>query len=241
MPVTEPTTDKPPIVDRGFAEKFFTSVDRPLDYGVYFLINDWWETATTEAIDAYMEELYAIPAAKPFLEEMFIPEPITVESLEGYTPGTLGHAYHQFVVENNLFENFGKDYRVYQKQLLESGKLAKMPKEMVFTSIRGTQLHDFMHVLTGYGATVHGELALAAYYLSQMRNPYHATRLAVTMSHIAFVAPQHMVAAMDAFVDGWDYGRNSKNINFEHWEARLGEQLSDLQAEMGLRQIAKAA
>ncbi len=51
-----------PIVDRAFADKFLISVDRPLEYGVYFLFHDWWEGAPAAAIDGYMEELHAIPA-----------------------------------------------------------------------------------------------------------------------------------------------------------------------------------
>ncbi|MDJ0921789.1 MAG: Coq4 family protein [Henriciella sp.] len=239
--MTQPITDKPPIVDRGFVEKFMISVDRPLDYGVYFLINDWWETATQDAIDAYMEELYAIPGAEDFLREGHIAEPMVVEDLKDYAPGTLGAAYRDFVVENNLMKNFGTDYRKFQKELMASGKLSKMPEEMAYMSVRGTQLHDFMHVLTGYGATIPGELALASYYLSQIRSPYHAIRLAVVMTHTALVAPKGNLPAMDAFVDGWYYGRNSMNINFEKWEERLGEPLSALQSEMNLRQIAKAA
>ncbi|MEO1015488.1 MAG: Coq4 family protein [Pseudomonadota bacterium] len=239
--MSDAITSKPPIVDRAFAEKFLVSVDRPLDYGVYFLFHDWWAEAPGDAIEAYMEELHAIPGATEFLKERYIAEPLTVEGLKDYAPGTLGAAYRDFVVENDLIENFGRDYRAFQAQLHDSGKLKRMPEDMSYMMVRGTQLHDFMHVLTGYGATIPGELALASYYLSQIRFPYHAIRLAVTMAHAALVAPKGVVPSMDAFVDGWYYGRNSKNLNFEKWEERLGEPLEALQAEMGLRQIAKAA
>ena len=239
--MSHPAFEKPPIVDRGFVEKFMVSVDRPLDYGVYFLFHDWWEGATTEAIDAYMEELHNIPGAPEFLKEGYIAEPLTVEGMRQYGSGTLGAAYRDFVEENNLLENFGRDYRAFQKQLKSSGKLDRMPNDMAYMMVRGTQLHDFMHVLTGYGATIPGELSLAAYYLSQIRFPYLAIRLALTMAHTARVAPKGVVPSMDAFVDGWYYGRHSNNINFEKWEERLGEPLAALQAEMNLRQVAKAA
>lgn len=239
--MSNPAFEKPPIVDREFVKKFMVSVDRPLDYGVYFLFHDWWEGATTEAIDAYMEELHNIPGATEFLKEGYIAEPLTVEGLRDYAPGTLGAAYRDFVEENNLIENFGRDYRAFQKQLMGSGKLDRMPEDMAYMMVRGTQIHDFMHVLTGYGATIPGELALASYYLSQIRFPYHAIRLAVTMAHTALVAPKGVVPSMDAFVDGWYYGRNSNNINFEKWEERMSEPLANLQVEMNLRQIAKAA
>jgi ubiquinone biosynthesis protein Coq4 len=232
---------KPPIIDRAFAEKFLISADRPLDYGVYFLFHDWWEGAPTSAIDAYMAQLHAVPGATAFLSARFIADPMTVEGLKDYAPGTLGHAYRDFVVTNGLLENFGRDYRKFQADLQAKGALKRMPDDMAYMMVRGTQLHDFMHVLTGYGATVPGELALAAYYLSQIRFPYHAMRLAVTMAHTAFVAPERVVSSMDAFVDGWHYGRNSRNLNFERWEDRLAEPLASLQAEMNLRQIALAA
>lgn len=232
---------KPPIVDRTFAEKFLTSVDRPLDYGVYFLFHDWWAEAPSDAIDAYLAELHAVPGASAFLKERYIGEPITLEGLAKYAPGTLAHAYRDFVVANNLIENFGRDYRKFQAQLHNAGALKRMPEDISYMMVRGTQLHDFMHVLTGYGATIPGELSLAAYYLAQIRFPYHAMRLAVTMAHTAFVSPAHTVGAMDAFVDGWLYGRASRNIHFERWEERLGEPLSALQAQMDLRQIAHAA
>ena len=37
-------------VDRAFAEKFLTSVDSPLDYGVYFLFHDWWAEAPQDHV-----------------------------------------------------------------------------------------------------------------------------------------------------------------------------------------------
>lgn len=231
----------PPIVDRAFAEKFLTSVDRPLEYGVYYLFHDWWEEAPTAAIDAYMQELHAIPGATAFLKERYIAEPLTVEGLKHYAPGSLGHAYREFVVANNLIENFGRDYRVFQARLNDTGKLSRMPDDMGYMMVRGTQLHDFMHVLTGYGATIPGELSLAAYYLAQIRFPYHAIRLAVTMAHTALVSPKGVTSTMDAFVDGWQYGRATTNLNFAHWEERLAEPLVSLQVEMNLRQIAVAA
>ena len=233
--------EKPPIVDRGFAEKFMVSVDRPLEYGVYFLINDWWDSADQNAIDQYMNELHAIPGAKEFLEEKYIAPTMTLDGLRHCAPGTLGAAYRDFVEENNLFENFARDYRAYYESMISEGRLKRMPEDLAYMSLRATQLHDFMHVLTGYGATIQGELALAAYYLAQMRNPYHSTRLAVTLAHTAFVAPSGTTLVMDAFTDGWTYGRNTQNINFAKWEERLDEPLAALQAEMGLRQIAKAA
>ena len=234
--MSAPINDKPPIVDRDFAEKFMVSVDRPLEYGVYYLFHDWWEGATTEAIDAYLACLHAIPGATEFLEDRYLGPQVTVEGLKQYDPGTLGHAYRKHIVDNDLIETFGSNYQTYQKELKESGKLDRMPEELAYMRLRGTQVHDFMHVLTGYDTSIVGELAIAAYTLAQVKFSYQSTRLAVTMAHTAFVAPQGIDLTMDGFVDGWAYGKHSENLYFERWEDRLGEQLSALRTEKNLRQ-----
>lgn len=228
-------TQKDPIVDRDFVERFMWAVDRPMEYGVYFLFHDWWAEAPTKAIDAYMEQLHAIPGATEFLKEKDIPEPTEVARLEACEPGTLGKAYYDFVVENNLMEKFAVDYRAFNEKLHASGKLDRLPEDMSYMMVRGTQIHDYQHVLAGYDSTPYGELALAAFYLAQLRFPYHAMRMAVTFAHAAFVNPDITVDAMDAIVDGWSNGRASGNINFARWEDEIDTPLVDLRERFDIR------
>lgn len=230
-----------PKVDRAFAEKFLHSVDRPLEYGVYFLFHDWWEEAPDQAIQAYLDELHAIPEAKQCLEDRFISEPLSLDRLAQCAPGTLGHAYRQFIVDNDLEENLGRNYREMNEKLQASGKLDRLPDDLSFMMVRGFQIHDFQHVLTGYEATIYGELALAAFYLAQLRFPYHAFRVAVTTAHMAFLRPDFIPEAMDAFVDGWAYGRAAKNINFHRWEDEIDTPLDVLQQRFGLKTTEKLA
>ncbi|MDP1632378.1 MAG: Coq4 family protein [Caulobacter sp.] len=228
-------------VDREFAEKFLKSVDTPLDYGVYFLFHDWWAEAPQEAIDAYVQELRSIPESEAALKERFIAEPISLERLAECAPGTLGHGYRKFIIDNGLEQNLGRNYRKMNEDLHQSGKLDRLPDDLSFMMVRGFQIHDFLHVLTGYEATIYGELALAAFYLGQIRNPYHAMRVAVTTSHMAFLRPTLIVEAMDAFVDGWSYGRSSRNLNFERWEDELDTPLEVLRERMNLNSRKLAA
>ena len=89
-------------VDRTFAEKFLTSVDTPLEYGVYFLFHDWWAEAPQSAIDGYVAEMMSLDGINDFLKERHFAEPLSLERLAECAPGTLGHAYRRFVVENKL-------------------------------------------------------------------------------------------------------------------------------------------
>ncbi|MBL8772621.1 MAG: hypothetical protein JNK30_14660 [Phenylobacterium sp.] len=233
-------TDRPTI-DREFAEKFLKSADTPLDYGVYFLFHEWWEKAPQKAIDAYSRELASIPEAAPFIAQRFISEPLSLERLAQCAPGTLGHAYRRFILDNKLEQNLGRNYRRFNEELTASGKLDRLPPDLSYMMVRGFQIHDFLHVLTGYEATPRGELALAAFYLAQLRFPYHAMRVAVTAAHMAFLRPGLIVEAMDAFVDGWAYGRVARNLNFERWEDELDTPLETLRARMGLNRTSLAA
>ncbi|MEM7080114.1 MAG: Coq4 family protein [Pseudomonadota bacterium] len=227
--------ERTPIVDRDFAERFLWAVDRPMKYGVYYLFHDWWAAAPEDAIDAYMRELHRIPGASEFLARKHIPEPTEVERLARCAPGTLGRGYYDFVVDNQLLDKFAVNYRAFNEKLHSSGKLDRLPEDMSFMMVRGTQIHDYLHVLAGYDSSPYGELALAAFYLAQLRFPYHAMRMAVTFGHAAFVNPEITVDAMDAIVDGWSRGRGSDNLNFAAWEDELDTPVSELRERFSIQ------
>ncbi len=229
-----PPTAKAPIVDRVFAEKFLTAVDRPFDYGVYLLFHDWWAEAPQEAIDAYADHLRAVPGAAAFLAERHLPDPITVADLASCAPGTLGHGYHRFVVDNGLEANLARNYREFNEQLHRNGVLDRLPDDVSFTIVRGFQLHDMMHTLTGFSSKPLGELAQAGFHYGQLQFPYHAMRFAVTTAHLAFVNPAAITPAMDALSTGWMMGRAAGNIHFARLEDELETPLDDLRERFGI-------
>ncbi len=230
-----------PIVDRAFAEKFLTSVDRPLEYGVYFLFHEWWDQAPQSAIDAYAKELASLPGADAFMKERYLAEPLSLERLAACAEGTLGHGYHRFIVENDLEANLARNYREFNAELQASGKLDRLPDDMSYAIVRGFQIHDFLHVLTGFDSTPAGELAQAAFHFAQLRYPYHAMRMAVTTAHIAFLAPGFIETAMDSIVAGWSLGRSSQNLHFERWEDELDTPIAELRQRMNIASEARAA
>lgn len=223
-----------PIVDRTFAEKFLTAVDRPFDYGVYLLFHDWWEAAPQEAIDAYYEDLMSIPGAKDFVANRYLSDPIAVDDLKDCAPGTLGDGYRRFITENGLEENLARNYKDFNEKLQSTGALDRLPEDMSYMIVRGFQIHDFLHVLTGFSSKPLGELAQAAFHFGQLRFPYHAMRLAVTTGHMAFVNPGASAKAMDAIVDGWIVGRSSENAHFTIWETELDTPLEEIRTRLSI-------
>lgn len=224
-----------PLVDREFAEKFFRSVDRPLDYGVYFLFHEWWEKAPQKAIDAYAAKVAAKPGAKEFLAARHLAAPLTLERLETCAPGTLGAAYRSFIVDNDLAANLATDYRTFNEKLSASGKLDRLPEDLSYTIVRGFQIHDFLHVLNGYDPSPMGELRQAAFHFAQLGFPYHAMRVAVVTAHMAFLAPEITDDAMDAFVDGWVRGRATPNLHFVRWEDEIDTPLDAVRQKYGIQ------
>ncbi len=223
-----------PIVDREFALKFLRAVDRPFDYGVYFLFHDWWAEAPDEAIEAYMRELNSTPGVEEFLAERYLADPISLDDLRACAPGTLGDGYRSFIVDNGLEANLATNYRDFNAGLSAKGTLDRLPDDLSFTIVRGFQIHDFLHVLTGFSSQPAGELAQAGFHYAQLRFPYHAFRFAVTTAHVAFVKPEYITMSMDAMCAGWAMGRAAENLHFTRWEDELHTPLTELRERFGI-------
>ena len=221
-------------VDRDFGEKYLQCMDNFYAYGVHLLFNDWWDKAPADAITKYVAAIEEHPEQGPLAAASWYAEPVTLASLEGYGPGTLGHAYLLFMRDNNLVERLALGYRELHEEFKSSGKLDNIPAVMEYKVLRGYQTHDIHHVLTGYEATPFGELALQSFQLAQMDFPYSAMTISTIMGHMACVDPWLIKPAMDAITDGWAYGRAARSIQFVAFEDMLDRPLEQVRAEFGL-------
>lgn len=227
-------------IDQDIATLFMRNADDPIKTHVMGLVHDWWATAPQSAIDQYHQELLSIPGAPEFLAERHMPETVQLDDLEDCAPGTLGHAYKHFIVDNDLMANLATNYHAFFAGLEAEGRLERMPDDIKYMFVRGFMLHDFAHVITGHAPDIPGELGMAGFHFAQMHSIYHAMRTAVTTTHVAFVQPRAMVSAMDALATGWLMGRRWKNIHFTRWEEELDRSLDDIRAEYGATELVTA-
>ena len=232
--MAETVEQKPPIVEREFAEKFFWAVDRPMEYSVYHLLPQWWDVAPQAAIDAYAAQLASLEGAAEFLPQRFIAESLTLESLVDCESGSLGAAYHSFIVDNGLDANLLVNYKHHHAEMLRDGTLDRIPDDLSYVSVRLSQIHDFAHTIAGFSPDPVGEIKMAAFHLAQLRFPYHSMRLAVTSAHAAFVNPGFIEPIMDATSIGWMMGRKAKNLHFIRWEDEVNTPLDDIRARFGI-------
>jgi ubiquinone biosynthesis protein COQ4 len=224
-------------LDRTFATNLLRTFDDPAEHGVHMLFNAWWQYAPDEVIAKYAADFAAIPEQRAFLDAHYFSEPLNLEQLGALKRGLFGRDYHDFIVLNGLEKNIATNYRQFHDMLSSIGQLDRMPRELHYAIIRGFQIHDMLHVLTGYPATGPGEIALQAFCLAQIRFPYFSMWMSVMATRMTFLDPDQIVPSMDAITDGWRYGRTARNIQFAQWETMLEQPTAKLRNDYGLTRL----
>jgi ubiquinone biosynthesis protein COQ4 len=217
-----------------FAPFLLRTFDDPNEYGVHLLFNQFWQHAPREVIDKYAAQFAADDRLRRFVEERHYAEPLTLERLATCPTDSLGAAVHRFIVENGLEKNLGTNYHEFHRMLEASGMLDNMPEGLRYAVLRGFQLHDLLHVITGYAPTPGGEIALQAFCLAQLQFPYFAMWISVVTTRMAFIDPDPIVPLMDQITQGWQFGRTVDSIQIDRWEERLDEPLSELRVSCGI-------
>lgn len=221
-------------IDRDFAAKLLDAVDDSDAYGVHQLFNDWWRYAPADVIAKYEFDFGNLPEHRAFVDARYYAPTLELEDLEAMPEGTLGRAYGHFIRDNGLATKLATDYRVFHEHLRASGKLDAMPEDLQYAILRGFQMHDFLHVLTGYDSSGLSEIGLQAFSLAQLRFPYFGMWLSVMTTRMTFNDPDLIVPVMDAITRGWQLGRSVGQLSFERWEERLDEPLIELRRQKGI-------
>lgn len=217
-----------------FVEKMVRTFNDPNERGVHLLFNEWWPHAPAVAIERYLENLRATPGADAFLADRYFAEPITLTALGAMREGSVGRDYHAFLTKNGLEKNLATNYKMLHDALAAAGRLDRMPADMKYAVIRGFQIHDILHVITGYTASPLDELSLQAFCLAQLQFPYFGMWMATATSRMTFLQPDSIVPVMDAITQGWRYGRRTKNLQFEKWESMLEEKVEVVRLRYGV-------
>jgi ubiquinone biosynthesis protein Coq4 len=198
------------------------------EHGVHLLFNEWWPHAPLPTIERYLANFRAQPGAEKFLSDRYLAEPNTLEGLRAFPEGSVGRRYYEFLTLNGLETNLATNYRKLHDYMTTSGQLDRMPDDMKYAVIRGFQVHDILHVVTGYSPSGVDELALQAFCLAQLQFPYFGMWMATTTANMTYLNPDAIVPVMDAISSGWQFGRKVRNLQFERWEDLFAEPLADV-------------
>lgn len=218
-------------IDPEFAAKWLRTIQDLDDYPVHLLFNMFWSGAPESVKSGYAAIYHTIPENKAFWASRHYADPVELSALAAMPEGSLGREYWRFLTVNKLEKNLATNYRVFHEALEQNGMLNGMPPEIKYATLRGFQLHDLMHVITGYDATPLGEIALQAFCLAQQKSLYFSTWIATVTARMAFIDPNSQAPLMDAISDGWTRGRKARNIMMREWEREFSRPVVDIRNE----------
>ena len=221
-------------MDDKLAVNFIRLIDDSAANGVPEMHFRFWRRADHSARNEYLEGFRSDSDAMAWFADGYLGDDPDFDTLLGLPADTLGFQYARHIVDNNLSRTLARDYRSAHESLDAAGRLDDMPVEVKYAVVRGFQIHDYFHILTGYLTDGRGEMALQAFTLAQRRLPYSSLWMATLTSQMTFKHPRMTDAVMDCITDGWQRGRTARNLNYTRWEERLSERVDDLRAEYGL-------
>ncbi len=223
-----------PTLHPEFVKNMVRTFNDSDEHGVHLLFNEWWSHAPEFTIERYLENFRATPGAREFLAERRFAEQIELADLGAMAQGTVGRGYHEFLTKNGLEKNLATNYAMLHDAVAAAGQLDRMPDDLKYAIIRGFQIHDILHVITGYTPSGLDELALQAFCLAQLQFPYFGMWMATTTSRMTFLQPDSIVPVMDAITQGWQFGRSVENLQFEKWEEMFAQPLAEVRPRYGI-------
>lgn len=135
-------------------------------------------------------------------------------------PGTLGHAYQEFMDGQNLsVEGLMQASPDREQDVL--------PPDAMLYRERMLAAHDLTHVLTGYGREPLGEYCLLAFMYAHTRNLGMLTIVAMRW-------PRLSSQARHAVVEAWRNGRKARWLPEQDFEALLPLSLKEARHELGI-------
>jgi ubiquinone biosynthesis protein COQ4 len=146
-------------------------------------------------------------------------------SLAGLPPGTLGRSYYEFMAAENL----SAEGLVEASQFRE-----KLPagEEMTLFRERSREMHDLLHIVTGYGRDPLGEACLTAFSFAQSGLKGFALIAIVASQRISRARPGHAVRR--AVFEGYRHGRRTEWLFAADWENLLAEPVETIRARYGI-------
>ena len=221
-------------MDEAITENFLRLVGDSQKNGVPEMHFRFWRRTTDEVRQKYLDKFRADAGALAWYEEGYLGEDPDFDALLELPPETLGYQYARHIVENNLNKTIASDYRRAHEKMEAEGKLVGMPDEVKYAVLRGFQIHDVFHILTGYLTNGYGEIALQAFTLAQRQLPYSSIWMATLTTQMTFLNPSMTTLVMDAISDGWTFGRQATNLNYVRWEEMMARPLAELRDEFNL-------
>ncbi|HYN33302.1 MAG TPA: hypothetical protein VES40_11810 [Ilumatobacteraceae bacterium] len=90
------------MIDDEFGGRLLLAFNAPERLPVHQLFNEWWSHVPAEVSEGYVSQLMADERFRTFIEDAWFAEPLDLLRLSEMADGSLGQAYHDWIVDNGL-------------------------------------------------------------------------------------------------------------------------------------------
>jgi len=149
------------------------------------------------------------------------------ESLAALPAGSLGRAYYDFMASEKL----SADGLVEASQV--SMRALPVGDDLTLFRERSREMHDLLHVVTGYGRDPLGEACLVAFSYAQTGLKGFAVIAAYAARKISRSRPGQPVRR--AVFEGYRHGRNAGWLPGADWEALLAEPVEAIRTQFAVK------
>jgi ubiquinone biosynthesis protein COQ4 len=150
------------------------------------------------------------------------------ERLHALPKNSLGRAYLRFCEQAGITA----DGLVAASQ---EGDMTELSPGEQYVHARMRDIHDLIHVVTGYQTDLVGEASVLAFTLAQTKNPGLA--LIVGLAYLRPRGPQ--AHARPVMREAFARGRKAAWLPAADWEALLERPLADVRRELGIGELAE--
>jgi ubiquinone biosynthesis protein Coq4 len=171
------------------------------------------------SLDLMIEFLCRDRQGKRAFEEQICLGQIDLEKLSQLPQETLGYAYSQHMIKNNL------------KPLL-AGEIAN---EHQFLLAHITETHDIWHVITDSDTSIYGEIKLEAFSFAQVyASRFWLALLAKNLLKSAVFNIETGIDYVDALTEGWLMAKQAKPLFGIQWNTLWEKSLTDIRASLNI-------
>lgn len=152
-----------------------------------------------------------------------VPVLIDRERLRGLPEGSLGRAYLQFCERHGITA----DGLIAASQ---EGDMSALGADEQFVAARMRDIHDLIHVVTGYQTDLVGEASVLSFTVAQTKNP--GVALIVLLAYVRPRGPHR--GSRNVLRQAFARGRRAAWLPEVDWEAQLARPLSEVRRDLGL-------
>lgn len=154
--------------------------------------------------------------------------------LDSLPVGTVGHAYRSYMMTNDL-EPGVYDETTVLRPIAERNNWSE---DFYWLMRRITALHDFFHVIGGYGTDVAGEIMVMGFQLGQIEPAGVLGKVGYLYAAIVPGAPVRR--KMRAYHQALERGRRADLLAAAPWEELLDKPIDDVRAGLGVMPMREA-